>query len=306
MSEQEPVPSPPGTSLGLVDLAMLGVVLIWGSNFAVVKYALNEMRPLAFNGLRFIFASALMAALVLLTQRSLRVERRDWGRLVLAGFMGNTIHQVSWIVGLAGTKAGNSSLLLATGPIFIALLSAFAGLEAITRRMWTGILLSFAGIFLVIANSGKALGLDTSTLLGDILTLLAAICWAIYTVLSKPLLQRYPPLKLTALTMAMGTPFILLAAIPDLAAQDWRAITWRGWLGLAYSFILAISVCYIIYYQAIRVVGNARTGIYGNLVPVIALVVAALTLNEKITPLQLMGAVVILVGIYLTRSGGSR
>ncbi len=288
---------------GMEDVAMLGVVLVWGMNFPIVKYALNEMRPLTFNGLRFLLSSLLTTALVLLIYRELRVRRRDLPMLFLTGLIGNTFYQILFIKGLALTRAGNSSLLVATNPIFIALLSAALGMERVTRRMWSGILLSFVGIGIVIAYSGKGLGVQSSTLLGDGLTLLAAICWAVYAVLSRPLLRRYAPAQLSALTMLLGTPFILLAAIPDLRAQDWGAISWRGWAGLAYSFILSISGAYILYYQAVRAMGNARTAVYGNLVPVVAVVVAAVALGERIAPLQLVGAAVVLLGIYLARSG---
>jgi len=166
---------------GPTDMAMLAVVLIWGLNFPLVKYALREMLPLTFNGLRFVLSSALTLGLVLLSEKSLHVARRDWGRLVLLGLVGNTVYQIFFIKGIAITKAGNSALLIATNPIFVALLSGLWGGGRLTRRTWLGIALSFVGMFLVIANSGSEFGLDTSTFAGDGLALLAAICWAIYT-----------------------------------------------------------------------------------------------------------------------------
>ena len=303
-------PSAPATPasppFGLVDLAMLGVTLVWGLNFVVVKHTLDEMLPLTFNALRFVLSSALMASLTLLIHKNLRVRRRDLPILVLTGLIGNALYQVLFIKGLALTTAGNSSLLVATNPIFIALLTAAFGLERITPRMWLGILLSFAGIVLVIGSSGKGLGLNHATLPGDALTLLAGLCWGVYALLTRPLVRRYTPIKVTTLSMLAGTPFILLAAIPDLYAQDWSAITWRGWGGLGFSFFLSISMAYIVYSQAIRVMGNARTGIYSNLVPVVAMVAAALALGERVTGLQVAGALIILAGIYLTRAGGKR
>lgn len=291
---------------GAVDLAMLGVTLIWGANFPIVKYALNEMLPLTFNGLRFALSTCLSLFLLIVLYRDLRIQRGDWRRLLLLGLVGNTFYQILFIKGLQLTRAGNSSLLIATNPVFIALLGAALGTERVSRRMWAGVLLCFAGITVVITNSGKAFGINQQTIGGDLLTLLAGVCWACYAVFSRPLLSRYPPVKLSALTMAMGTPFILLAAIPDFMAQDWGAITWRGWLGLGFSFSLSISLAYIIYYTAVRSVGNARTAVYANLVPVIAVATSALTLGERITPLQVVGAAIILVGIYLTRAGSKK
>jgi drug/metabolite transporter (DMT)-like permease len=282
---------------------MLGVILIWGVNLPVTKFTLDEMGPLAFNGLRFIGSSALNLLLVWIIYKDLRVARRDWGRILFIGLVGVALHQILFIKGLQLSRAGNSSLILATVPLFVALFSALGGQELITTRLWAGILFSFAGIALVTVSSGSALGLASSTLGGDLLTLLAAITWAAYAVLSRPLLARYPPVKLTALTMAVGTPFLVLAGIPEMLHQDWSAVTWRGWGGFVFSFVLSLSLASIVYYYAIQVVGNARASVYQNLVPVVALASSALLIKERIAPLQLAGAVVILLGIYLARSG---
>lgn len=288
--------------LGLVDLAMLAVVLIWGGNFVLTKWTLSEVRPLAFNGLRFVLSSTLLLSLVALTEKGLHVEKRDWPRLILLGLVGGTLHQIFFIVGLDLTRAGNSSLLLSTNPIFIALLSALLGFERITRRMWLGIALSFGGIALIVANSGQGLGIHRQTLLGDGITLLSALCWAIFAVLSRPLVRRYQPLKVTALTAAVATPFLVLAGLPELLTQDWTAVTWRGWAGLLASTILSLSLAYVIYFQAVRVIGNARTAVYDNLVPVVALGLAALVLGETPNLWQLLGAAVILIGVFLARA----
>jgi len=305
-AEPKPVATSANPPFGLVDLAMLGVTLVWGLNFAVVKHTFAEMLPLTFNGLRFVLSSALMLALTLLIDKNLRVRRSDVPLIILTGLIGNGLYQILFIKGLALTTAGNSALLVATNPIFIALLTALFGLERITPRMWVGILLSFAGIVLVIGSSDKGLGINPHTLPGDALTLLAGLCWGVYALLTRPLVRRYSPIKVTTLSMLAGTPLILLAAIPDLTAQDWSAITLRGWGGLGFSFFLSISMAYIVYSKAISVMGNARTGIYSNLVPVVTMIAAALTLGERVGWLQIGGALIILAGIYLTRAGGRR
>ncbi|MFQ6058942.1 MAG: DMT family transporter [Anaerolineae bacterium] len=287
---------------GATDLMLLTLVLIWGVNFSVVKGALAEMSPLSFNALRFALASILTLILLRITESDLSFPRGDWGRLLLLGLVGHTAYQLLFINGLARTRAGNSSLILATTPIFVALLSAVLGIERIRGRAWLGIFLSFAGIFLIVESSGKGLGLASQTLTGDILTLFGTLCWSTYTVLSKPMLGRYSPLKLTGLTMSTGTFFLILFSLPQLAEQDWGAVSWQSWLGLIYSFSLAIALGYIVWYTGVRRIGSARTAIYSNLIPVVALTVAWFTLGERIASLQLVGAAVILVGIYLTRS----
>lgn len=293
-------------TFGWVDLAMLGAVMAWGLNFVVAKRAFAEIPPYTFNGIRFIIASIFMLGLTWISERSLGIERRDWPRMILAGVIGNGVYQMLFIYGLDRTTAGNSSLLVATNPIFIALMTGLLGLERVTRRMWGGILISFMGMVIVIANGANQLSLGSSTLVGDGLTLLAGLCWALYAVIAKPLTHRYSSLKISALAMISGTPVLLIAGIPGMLAQDWSAISWAGWSGTIYSAVFSISLAYVAYTQAIHTLGNARTGIYSNLVPVVAMVTAAIGLGEPIRIWQAIGAIIILAGVYLTRSGNAQ
>jgi drug/metabolite transporter (DMT)-like permease len=286
---------------GLTDLMLLGLVLVWGVNFSVVKRTLDEMSPLSFNALRFALATTLILILLRASGETLKVPRQDWGRLLLLGLIGNTTYQLLFINGLARTTASHSSLLLSTTPIFVALLSTALGIERVRGLAWLGIFLCFGGISLIVQGSGEGLGLASQTLGGDLLTLAATTCWATYTVFSKPMLERYSPLKLTTLTMMMGTVVLFLLSLPELARQDWGLVSWQGWLGLIYSFSLAIALGYVVWYTGVSRIGAARTAVYSNLIPVVGVATAWLALGERLVPLQIAGAAVVLVGIYVTR-----
>jgi drug/metabolite transporter (DMT)-like permease len=293
-----------GGTFGLIDLMLLAMILIWGINFAVVKAALAEMTPLSFNSLRFLLASALTLLSLRLIEGDVGFARGDWWRLLGLGLIGNTCYQLLFINGINHTTAGNSALLLATTPIFVSLIGAAFGVERVGKLAWVGVFLSLAGIFMVIVGSGKELGLAKETISGDILVLIGAAAWSVYTVLSKPMLSRYSALKLTALAMAAGTPFIVLFSIPQLLAQDWATVSWQGWLGLFFSGSMAIALAYIIWNSGVSKVGGARTAVYSNLSPVVAAIFAWLTLGEAITIFMVVGAAMIFLGIYLTRKSG--
>lgn len=297
-------PRAPATTAGRltwVDAAMLLVVLIWGVNFAILKVALREIDALAFAALRFGLATAIMAGLALAFEGSLRIHRGDFWKLLGLGLLGNGIYQILFMSGIARTSAGNTSLILATAPIFVAILSALMGYR-LRPIAWAGILLSFAGLALIVA-SGTGTQLGGEHLIGDALVLLAAMCWGGYTALLAPFLRRYSPLKLNALAMLLGTPPLLLVALPSLAQQSWTAVTWQGWGGLMFAVVLSVVVAYLIWNIGVQRVGSARTAVYSNLVPVVALVTAAIVLGEHIYPLQVVGAVVVVSGIVLTRRG---
>lgn len=289
-------------SFGFVDVALLTMVVIWGVNFTVVKTALHEMTPMAFNALRFAGASVLTLFLAWLIEHDLTIPRRDWGLVLLLSVIGNLVYQILFINGLARTRASNTSLILSTSPIFVALVSTITKAEKLSSRNWAGILLSFLGIFLLLTGSQNGLAIDRRTLQGNLLVLCATISWATYTVFLKRLLQRHSVLKATAWIMAATTPLLILAALPDLLTQDWHAISYGSWLGLFYSSVLAIGIGYVIWNIGVQRVGSVRTAVYSYVTPVISVMVAWIFLGENMHALQALGAVGIFLGVWLGRS----
>ena len=289
------------TRFSTIDIMLIGMSLVWGINFSVVKTALTDLSPLSFNSLRFGLASLFLLTMLWVLERDLSFRREDIGRLVLLGLIGNTIYQLLFINGIARTTASNSSLILATMPIFVALLSSVLGVERVERKVWHSVILSFIGIFLIVQGAGRTLTMTDQSWIGDLLILTGTICWSTYTVLSKPLLQRYTPLKLTTLTMVMGTPLLVLVSIPSLKEQNWGSVSLQGWLCLIYSFCFAVAIGFVIWYTGVSRIGTTRTALYENLITVIAVAVAWLFLSERMTLLQVLGAVLVLTGLYLAR-----
>jgi drug/metabolite transporter (DMT)-like permease len=136
--------------------------------------------------------------------------------------------------------------------------------------------------------------------------LIGTICWSVYTVLSKPLLEKYTPLKLTALTMTFATPPLVLAAIPSLNIQDWSIVSKTAWMSLAYSSSLAIAIGYVIWYTGVSHIGSARTSLYDNLVTVIAVAFAWVVLSESMTLIQIIGAALVFLSLYIARKNNRK
>lgn len=206
---------------------------------------------------------------------------------------------------MANTLPTNAALILATPPVFIALLGALFKLERLTWLAWLGILLSFSGITLVILGNAPA---ETSSsaanpLLGDLLALGAAIMWALYTLLAAPVLQRHPPIKLTALSVAAGTVPLLIIATPAFLTTDWSSVGLNVWLGILYCGGMAIAVGYLMWNRGVQHVGAARTAVYSNLTPVLVALIAWLVRGDPLTVYHVIGAIIILTGIMLTRLG---
>lgn len=286
-----------GAELGLLVLA-----LIWGVNFSVIKASLDQLDPLAFNALRFPLACGALLLGLRLFRGPLELPRpEDRGRVVALGLLGNAVYQLFFIYGLDRTRAGNAALLLATVPVWTTLFSTARKHERPTSRVWIGVVGTFLGMILVVSGGGAALRLGGATLTGDLLTVSAAVLWSIYTVGSRDLVVRYGSLPMTAWTLWAGTPVLVLLGAPALVGTDWAELTPLAWGGVVYAGLLAIGLAYLLWYRGVQRIGNTRTAVYSNLVPVVALLVAWAWLSEEPTGLQLAGAAVILGGLTLTR-----
>ncbi|UCC72766.1 MAG: EamA family transporter [Gemmatimonadota bacterium] len=284
-------------------MALAILIFIWASNFSVLKFALREMSPLAFNGVRFTLASILLWVTVKVGGRTTAIDRRYWPALIGLGFLGNTIYQILFIYGIDWTLAGNASLMLAATPIFTTLLSIAFRQERVASMAWTGVVISVVGIGLVVWGGTQAVSFSATTVRGDLTVLAAAAAWSAYTVGSSPLVRRYGALSVTAVTMWIGGLGLLVVSVPSFLAQDWSAVRPVSWLALFYSGAFAIALAYFIWYYSIRQIGNTRTAVYSNFIPVVALVIAWLTLGETPTWLQMLGAGAIVGGTILVRLG---
>ena len=291
------------SSHGLTYAALAILVFIWASNFSVVKYALRDLSPLAFNGLRFTLASLILWLTIKAGGSTANIPRRHWPALIALGILGNTIYQVLFIFGIDWTLAGNSSLMLATTPVFTTLFSATFRQERIGWLAWYGVALSAVGIALVVWGGTRAISFSTDTVRGDLTVLAAAIAWSGYTVGSSPLVRRYGALPVTAVTMWIGGVGLLAVSVPAFLTQDWSAVRPASWVALVYSGAFAIALAYFIWYYSIRQIGNTRTAVYSNFIPVVALLIAWLTLGEVPTWLQVVGAVCIIAGTVMVRLG---
>ncbi len=290
------------SGFGAADMLLLLMTLIWGINYTVLKQSLIEFQPLAFNGLRFIIASALTIIFTVSTGRNFKLERGDLPRLWALGLLANTVYQSLFIVGMAHTSAGNAALILATTPLFTALIGRLRRSEFFTNAGVVGLVLAFAGMAAIILSGPKGVSIRDD-LTGDSLMVACTICWSIYTSFTKGYVHKYGALKTTTIMMITGTPVLLLVSSGSLATQDWSAVHRAAWAGLFFSGALAIGLAYIIWNNGVQKIGSTRTALYSNVTPIIALIVAWIVLSETPTWGQLVGAAVIFVGIYMVRNG---
>ena len=285
------------------DLGLFAVVLIWGVNFSVLKVVMLELDPLALNALRFPIAAIGLWVLVSKIDGPLMPEPNDMVRIIVLGFLGNVAYQLCFIYGLNSTLAGNASLILASAPVWTLILSSLVGEEQPNIRVVIGVTGTLVGIFMVIRSSSDVdtLASPSASIGGDILILIASVLWAMYTVGGKNPVTQYGALRVTAWTLWVATPVIFFLGLPDLMRTDLKTLTPQAWIGTVYAGLLGVGLAYLLWYRAVERIGNTRTAVYSNLVPVAALFTAWIWLREIPSILQLLGAAIILASLTLVR-----
>lgn len=293
-----------GRGLTGLDGLLLGLVVIWGVNFSVLKVGLDVVPAEVFNGARMGLAAGVFVAL-LAAQRTLRWQRGDGWRILGLGLLGHAGYQILFIEGLARTAVAHSSLLLASVPMWVAIIGVIGGWERPTPRAWLGIGLAFCGVLAVILgpslSAPAAQTASTASLFGDALALAATLCWSGYTAFSKPLLARYSPVQLSGLSLAGALPVLLAVAGYNGLTTGWGQWTPGAVGALLFGGVLSVNVCYVIWYRGVQRLGGARTAVFSNITPLVAIAAAWLWRNEPLLPVYGLGAALIVGGVLLTR-----
>jgi len=282
----------------LLEASLLLAVFFLGTNPVAVKVAVAEFPPLPFVAMRFTLAGLLLLALVaLLEQRNGRPGRRDLLSLAGVGLVGVGANNVAFTHGVSMTTASETALIYAAVPIWGILLGLALGLERPTPWGILGVCLAFLGVAVVVYG-----GLTGSTsLLGNLLVVVATLCWGSYAVLSLPLLRRYSPLVVASYTMLFGGLGALPLALPGFLDAGWAGVGGRAWEALAYSTLLVAAFGFWAWQRGVSQVGANRVLIYQYLITLVGVAAGVLLLGESLTANKVLGGAVILLGVYLAR-----
>lgn len=275
-------------------------VTAWGASFIATKVALRDVAPVTVVWLRFAIGILILGFAVRARKQFSLPSVRELAYFGLLGAIGITFHQWLQSTGLVTSEATTTAWIVAGTPIFIALLGWLVLKEKLGKNAAVGLILATAGVILVVTKGDLAsLANGKFGAPGDILILLSAPNWAIFSVLSRRGLQRHPAAMMMFYVMLFGW---LLTSVQFLAGngmQEIGLLTMPGWLAVAFLGVFSTGIAYIFWYDALQILDANQTGVFLYLEPLVAIVVAALVLAEALVPAALFGGACILAGVWL-------
>jgi len=288
-----------------VVVKMLLAVIFWGASFVGTKVALQDAHPVTVVWVRFLIGVLVLGAAVVGRRQFRLPALRDVGYFALIGALGITWHQWLQSTELLTAQATTSAWIVASTPIFMALLGWIFFKETLSLLRVAGIFIAAFGVLLVVTHGDlRSLGLGKFGTQGDLLMLISSPNWAVFSALSRNGLRRYPAALMMLYVMAFGWIFTsgLFFAGPGLA--DLKNFTLNGWAAVLYLGIACSGLAYIFYYDALQVMPAARVGVFLYIEPLVTVGVASLLIGEKIFLATLAGGAIILLGVWLVNRRG--
>jgi len=267
-------------------------------NFVAMKFLLAHISPVNLVLFRF-FIGSILLFLLLFFFGDVKIPLRDFFYLCLLGIIGITIYQFFFTYALKYTSVTNVSIIINTAPLYGGILSSLFGFEKFKRKRILCIIMGFFGVFIIITKGTFLLEPGDAT--GNILAVVSSFLWALYTILSKPLLDRHSPLKVTTYSMITGS-VLLIPFVPFyLDLHELMRLSFSGWAILSFTVVFSIVIAFFLWYRGVKKIGPSRTIIYQYSIPVFAAFFAYLLIHERLYFSQLVGAAIVFFSLWLAR-----
>lgn len=279
---------------------MLLFPFLWAGSFVAGKWAVDDFSPELTTLLRFTLACAVLLPFAFRRRAAPGAwSPRALGWVLLLGLTGMFGYHVLFYYSLKWTSAGNSSLIISTDSLMTVILAVLFLKERMTWRRGAGIALAFAGVVWVVSDGALTRLLTQGPNRGDLMALGAAVCWGVYSVLSKKVTHLFPAFDLSWLTYAVGAALLLPWLFAPGALASLGAASARGWASVAYMALAATGIGYYVYVRGIAEVGAVATAKFIFLVPVYVLGLAWLFLGEPVPLYKVFAAAVIIAGLWI-------
>lgn len=287
----------------MVYLKLALTAAIWGATFIAGRVAVQSMHPFAIAFFRFAIASLCLLFLIRPLSGGLpRLNLQQTLLILLMGLTGIFTYNACFFIGLKTIAASRAALIVALNPVATTLSSALIFKDKLTPLKLLGILISLLGASIVIAKGNPLTLLIKPIETGDIFLLGCVISWVIYTLISKVVMKELSPLVTTTYACLMGSAALFFAAWGEGVVQNLSHASALAWLSILYLGIFGSAIGFNWYGEGVREIGPAKASVFINLVPVSAIIFAALFLHEPLTPVLLGGGALVITGVFFTTS----
>jgi len=265
--------------------------------FPITRYGTQFIEPFTFAFYRFVISSIVLLAIVLSGKRRPPIERRDYWRIILLAILIIPFNQTFYMFGQSLTAAGHGAFLFATSPVWIFLLAIIHLKEKLLWQRMVGIVVAFAGVVAIMSSGSMEFGIEY--LWGDLIILVAVLAWSYYTIIGKPLVEKYGALRITAYALATGSALYFPFGLYRALVFDYSRATPGAWGAVAFMALGMSVLLYVLWYWVLKYMDASRLAIWHNLFPVISVIVAYFALGEPLTTAFVLGGIVVLVGVII-------
>jgi drug/metabolite transporter (DMT)-like permease len=285
----------------ILYLEAIFAVVIWGGTFIATKIALREVSPATIIWLRFGLGVLVLGAAVMLRKQFAWPVKNEWGYFALLGFLGITFHQWLQATGLITAQATTTAWIITTTPIFIALLGWLILKEKLKGIQIGGIVIAMLGVLIILSKGNFAqLFTGEAATTGDLLVLISAPNWAVFSILSRRGLQRHPAARMMLFVMLLGwffTNIWIFGFGPGLS--EITKLSVGGWLAIAALGLLGSGLAYIAWYDGLQVLPASQLGAFLYIEPLVTMALATFMINEALTLTAIIGGAITIAGVYL-------
>ncbi|MCD6576610.1 MAG: DMT family transporter [Anaerolineaceae bacterium] len=274
-------------------------IAIWGGSFIATKIAVQEVTPVTVVWLRFLIGIIILGYIAWKQKELVLPSWKDALELLWLGFLGITLHQWLQSSGLVTSDASTTAWLVSTSPIFMALLGWLFLKEKLSWQIITGFLMATIGVLLVVTKGDvQSAFIGNFGVRGNILILISAPNWALFSVLSRPILKRFSAIKVTFYVLFFGW---LLTSVQFLVGRHWVELNQllpASWASIAFLGVFCSAIAYIFYNDGVKALPASKVGVFLYLEPLVATTIAAAVLSESIMLASLAGGGLILLGVW--------
>jgi len=287
-----------------VYVSVIMAMIFWGFTFVAFKFAYLSFRPISIVTYRLAVSIFFLFGFALLFKRLNKIKRKDQKWLLLLALVEPFFYFLGEAYGLTRVTATVGAVIISTVPLIVPFAAYYLFREKLTPMNYLGLVISFAGVLMVVLTKSGNLAADWR---GVLLMFVAVLSAVSYTMIVKILAEDYTPITITAYQSLYGLimfiPLFLIMEIPHL---DFSQVSTNSLLAVSYLGVFGSGICFILITIGIRELGAARANIFGNLIPVVAAIVSFFVLKEAMPLLKILGIIVVILGLFLSQISSLR